>query len=420
MRVSRTLVWTLAAAALALPAHADDWPQWLGPNRTGVSTETGLLKSWPAEGPKLKWKVKDLGGEAYSAPAVYKGRVYLLVAQGKDEHVLALDAKDGGKIWSTRIGKVGTNKGPQYVGPRGTPTIEGDFLYALGSAGDLACLNLAKGEVVWSKNFVSDFQGKPGAWAYSESPLIDGDNVIASPGGAANTVVALKKADGKLAWKSALAEADEAAYGSPIKIEVGGVKQVVAFLSKGVVGLNAADGTFLWRFDGPAQNSQACIPTPMHKDGLLFATTGQGKGGVARLTVENGKVTAKQIWLTVETTSQIGGYLLVGDHLYGTTGRGGTGQLQCVELATGKVTWKNPSVGPASLCVVDGLLYVRGTDGTVALVEANHREYKELGRLTQPDRSKKPAWPYPVVANGQLYLRDMDVLLCYDISAPKK
>ena len=220
---TRCLPSALAVLGFVAVAHAADWPQWLGPERTGVSKETGLLKDWPKDGPKLKWKITNLGGEGYSSPAIAKGRIYTLAQYDNTEHVVALYERDGSKIWSTKIGKVGPNKGPQYLGPRSTPTVDGDRLYTLGSDGDLACVELTKGDIVWHKNLARDFEGQVGLWAYSESPLVDGNVVVVSPGGKSATVVALNKKDGAVVWKSMVPEADYAAYGSPIRIEAGGV-----------------------------------------------------------------------------------------------------------------------------------------------------------------------------------------------------
>lgn len=413
--MKRLICMALVMVTASGAAWAADWPQWMGPNRDGVSTETGLLKSWPKDGPKVKWKAKNLG-EGYSAPAVAKGKIYLLSSLDGQEVVIALDEKDGKQLWTTKLGKIGVNNGPNYPGPRGTPTVDGDKLFALSSNGDLACLELTKGDIVWKKNLAADFGGKPGNWAYSESPLVDGDVVFCSPGGKTATVVAFKKADGTPAWKTAVPGGDNAAYGSPIKVEVGGVKQYVAFLGNGLVGVNAADGKFLWRYAGPS-NKTANIPSPLFHDGVIFGVSGYGKGaGAAKVAGTGEKFTAEQVWFSDQMVSQIGGYVRVGDHLYG-MGSGGKGgaELQCVEFATGKIVWKNKSVGAGALCVADGLLYVRGQGGQVALVEPSATAYKELGKFSQTDRSKKPAWPYPVVANGCLYLRDMDVLIAYEV-----
>jgi len=419
--------FTVIVSALLLPAvvWCADWPQWLGPDRNGISVETGLLKTWPKEGPTLKWKATNLGGDGYSSVAVVKGRVYTLAAIDDAEHVMALDENTGKTIWSTKIGKFGPNtEKASYPGPRSTPNIVGDKLYALGSDGDIACLETQAGKLVWSKSLPNDFGGKPGNWAYTESPLVDGDVVVISPGGAAATVVGLNKNTGNPVWKSAVPGGDLAGYGSPIRIEVGGVKQYVCFLSNGLVGLAAGDGKFLWRYEAVASPGEyvANIPTPVsHKD-MVFGSSSMatGGGGVVKLTVDKGNVTATELWVNDKLKSQIGGFLRIGDHLYGTANAGKGVSLMCAEFATGKIVWEDPSVGAASMCVADGLLYVRGQNGTVALVDPSPKGYKELARFDQPDRAKKPAWPYPVVANGCLYLRDCGVLLCYDVREVKK
>jgi outer membrane protein assembly factor BamB len=218
---------------------AADWPQWRGPTRTGISEETGLLKEWPKDGPKLLWRAPDIGS-GYSTPAIVGERIYLLSNKGKDdEYAQALDVKDGKQIWSTRLGKVGPNQGPQYPGARSTPTVEGDRLYVLGSDGDLVCLDTTSGNEIWHKNLRKDFDGKPGMWAYSESPLIDSDVLVCTPGGTDATMVALNKKTGEVIWKSPIGEGGQAAYASAIITEAGGVKQYVQFLQKAVVGVDA-------------------------------------------------------------------------------------------------------------------------------------------------------------------------------------
>jgi outer membrane protein assembly factor BamB len=416
-------LWLLLALLSVTPAaRAADWPQWLGPDRNGISPDTGLLKEWPKGGPPQKWKATGLGGEAYAAPSIANGRVYLITNVSGSEYVTALDEKDGSKVWSVKIGKVGPNPagGNNYAGPRSTPTVDGEKLYALCSGGELVCLELTKGDKVWAKDLKADFAGKPGQWAYAESPLVDGDTIVVTPGGKTATVVALNKKDGALIWKSAIG--DTAAYGSTIKAEVGGVKQYVCFLSKGVVGVAAEGGKLLWRYGDPASRNGINIATPVFHDGLVFGCAGYGTGGgAARLTAANDKVTAKQAWFEDRLASQIGGFLCIGNHLYGVGGDGKSGSLYCVDFASGKIAWSKASIGAGSLCSADGLLYVRAQEtGTVVLAEATSSGYKEHGRLSQPNRSAKKAWPYPVIANGCLYLRDQGVLLCYDVRDPKK
>jgi outer membrane protein assembly factor BamB len=403
--------------AVPRPAHGDDWPQWRGPHRDGVSKETGLLKTWPKEGPKLVWKVSDIGN-GYSTPSVVGTRIYVQSNRGDEEFALALDAATGKQVWSTRLGKVGPNKGPQYPGSRSTPTIEGDVLYALGSDGDLVCLECAGGKERWHKNLRSEeFEGKPGNWAYSESPLIDGDLLICTPGGAKATLAALDKKTGDVRWKSAVPGGDEAAYSSVIAGTVGKVKLYIQVLQKGVIGVAAKDGRFLWRYTETVQKSPANIPTPVFHDGYVFTSTGMAGAGLIKLEAEGNTVKANQLYRSESMKNNIGGVVLVGDYIYGTAGK----RLRCLEFKTGTTKWEDACVGTAGVCCADGRLYLRSEDtGAVALVEATPDGYHEKGRFEQPDRSKAKDWPHPVVANGRLYLRDQNVLLCYDVKGDTK
>ena len=414
--MSRSLkVLLLGTCCLCLTdVRASDWPQWRGPNRDGISQEKGLLKQWPKDGPKLLWQLKDIGS-GYSTPAVVGQRLYLMSNEGMDnEFVFALEAADGKRVWSTTLGKVGPNDGPQYPGSRSTPTVEGDVLYALGSDGDLACVSISDGKVQWKKKLRSDFGGSPGKWAYSESPLVDGGALVCTPGGETATIVALNKKTGETIWKSTVPGGDQAAYSSIIMVNAGGVKQYVQFLEKGLVGVDAKTGKFLWRYDKTAQGSPANIPTPIARDSYIYSGTGRGGGGLIKLKAAEGKFDPEQVYFSPKLPTAIGGGVLIGEALYGTTGQG----LLCAEFTTGDVQWQERSVGAASICAVEGLLYLHGENGDVALVEANPEAYRERGRFTppdQPDRGRTKAWAYPVVANGKLYIRDLTRLWCYDV-----
>jgi outer membrane protein assembly factor BamB len=410
----------LVVAVLGISSLAADWPQWRGPERDGVSKETGLLKEWPKDGPKLLWQVTDID-YGYSTPAVAGDRLYLLSNKGKDdEFVLALGVKDGQRVWSRRLGKVGPNQGPQYPGARSTPTVEGERLYALGSDGDLACLDTAKGEVRWKKSLRSDFGGQPGLWAYSESPLIDGEALVCTPGGKEATLVALNKNNGEVLWKCAVPGGDQAAYSSVIVVEADGVKQYVQLLAKGLVGVDAKTGKFLWRYDKTAKGSPAVIPTPVAHAGYVYSSAARVGGGLVKLKAKDGAVEAEPVYFKASLPSSIGGAVRIGDYLYGTTMRG----LQCVEFTTGNEKWQDKCVGAGAICSADGLLYIHGENGMVALVEATPEAYREKGRFSPPGQPKhtlqmEQAWAYPVVANGRLYLRDLGVLWCYDIKGEK-
>lgn len=416
MKARCLLLVALTTAIWCWSVDAADWPQWRGPQRSGISQETGLLHDWPKQGPKLLWQVKDLDF-GYSTPAVVGERLYVMSNKGnEDEFVRALDVKDGKQLWSTRVGKVGPNQGPQYPGARSTPTVQDDTLYALGSDGDLVCLETSKGTVRWQKNLRKEFGGKPGVWAYSESPLIDGDVLVCTPGGSEATLVALNKRNGEVIWRCALPDGEQAAYASAIIVEFGGIKQYVQFVQKGVIGVDAKSGKLLWRYDKTAQGSPANIPTPVAHNGQIYTATGRTGGGLVKLKAGQGAIDAEPVYFESKLPTSIGGSVLVGDYLYGTNSTG----LLCVEFSSGTVKWQDRCIGASSVCFADGCLYLHGEKGDVALVEATPDGYREKGRFTppgQPDRGRSQAWAYPVVANGRLYIRDLGSLWCYDIKA---
>src|SRR6185295_18278954 len=387
---SRLLI-TLAALSLCFSAvsaqtSTRDWPQWRGPERTGISKESGLLKQWPAGGPKLLWQLKDIG-DGYSGPSVVGTRLYLMSNRGMDnEFVQALSAQDGKVIWTTRVGNVGNpDQNPPYPKARSTPTVDGDFVYVLGSDGDLACLEAKSGKIRWQKSIRKEFGGQPHDWAYAESPLVDGDVLVVTPGGAEATIVALNKKTGAVIWKSAVPGGDPAGYASAVVVQGGGRKQYVQFLSKGLVGVDANTGEFLWRYKevvkGPAQ-----VFTPVARDGYVYAGALGIGGGLVRLKPEGNGVAAEQVYFARGLPNGFGGAVLVGDYLYGAE-MGGE-QLLAVEFTTGKVMWKAESLGRASLACADGLLYVHGWNGDVGLVEATPEGYREKGRFTSPAQPK--------------------------------
>ncbi len=392
-------------------AMAGDWPQWRGPSRDGVSKETGLLQQWPEGGPKLSWKTTDLGN-GYSTPSVAKGQVYLVgTPDGKIEQLIALSESDGKKLWSADIGGVGPNRGPQYPGPRSTPTVDGDRVSVLSSDGDLVCAGTADGKVIWQKNLRKEFDGKPGNWAYAESVLVDGDVVVCSPGGDKATVVALNKADGSVVWQCAVPGGDPAGYASIVIGDVGGVRQYIQFLGKGLVGIDAKSGKFLWRYD-KTSNGSMNAPTPIFSNSSVFSASTRKGAGLAKLAAEGDKITPTEVYSQAKLQNHHGGLVLVGDSIYGTASA-----LMCVDFATGKVQWEDRSVGKGSIAAADGHLYVRGENGQVALVDASPAAYKELGRFTPEGSSSKNCWPHPVIANGHLLLRDQGTLSSYDVKA---
>jgi outer membrane protein assembly factor BamB len=423
-RTLAVLAILVATSAFAAEPGAGDWPQWRGPERTNLSKETGLLKDWPSGGPKQLWKITGLG-EGFSTPSVSAGRIFLLGTKGNDEYMICLEAKDGSRDWDVKVGQ----KTGGHAAPKSTPTIDAGFAYVVSSDGNLVCVGIDKGDIKWQKSYKKEFGGRSGGWAYTESPLIDGDLIIGTPGGESAALVALKKSTGDVVWKAEITGIDRkpvkeqagkrkrnpksysvAGYSSVIVAEVGGVKQYVQFLDGGVVGVNAEDGNLLWHYEEPA-NETANISTPIVKDGFVFAATGYSTGaGKAKIVKTADGFKAEPQYFIPRFTNHHGGLVLVKDHVYGTSG-----SLLCVDFKTGKIVWDDRSVGKGSVTYADGHLYVRGENGKVALVEANPEKYVEKGRFDQPDRSKQPAWPHPVVSNGKLYLRDWDVLFCYDV-----
>jgi outer membrane protein assembly factor BamB len=382
--------------------QADDWPQWRGPNRDGISRETGLLGSWPAGGPKLVWKAAGLS-EGYSAIAVVGGRIYTQGQRGDDQFVMAYDAAAGKKIWETRAGRAFRER--RGHGPRGTPTVEGERLYALSADGTLVCLETATGKKIWEQNIVEKFHGEVPHWGISESPLIDGEKLIVTPGGSGASIVALNKADGKLIWKS---PGDRAAYSSPIVVNSGGVKQYVTLTSNAAVGVSAATGEQLWRYAQVA-NNVANVATPIFANDHVFVSTDYGTGcALLRLAPKTGK--ASEVYFNREMRNHHASSILIGKHLYGFSSQ----ILTAMDMMTGNVAWRDRSVGKGNMTYADGHFYVMSERGDVALVEATPEAYKEKGRFSIPQGSFN-TWTPPVVANGRLYLREQDNLYCFDV-----
>jgi outer membrane protein assembly factor BamB len=416
---------TLIAAGLVVAvglAPAADWPQWRGIHRDDISPETGLLKSFPPDGPRLVWTSED-AGIGYSGMAVVGGTVYGFGATGDkgEEFVFALDAASGSKKWRSPI----KNAKPLNVaaiwgaGPRCTPTVDGDRLYVLGAQADLACLETANGNVVWQVSLTKDLKGKlMSGWGYSESPLVDGDQVVCTPGGDEGTLAALDKTTGKVRWRSTGLSAP-AAYSSIVVSEAGGVRQYVQLTPEGPAGFSPKDGKVLWHEMVAEKWNTATIPTPVVHGDYVYVTAGYKSGcGLVKLTPDGkGGLKSKVEYANMVMENHHGGVILIGDHIYGSDAKG----LVCQEFKTGKLAWAEKKVGKGSVVAADGHLYCYGEkDGTVICVEANPTKYVEKGRFKIPRKSdkRKPSggiWTHPVIADGKLYLRDQELLFCFDL-----
>jgi len=627
---------------LLLSASANDWPQWQGADRNGISKEKGLLKEWPKNGPPLAWRIGELGG-GDSAPSIAAGRIFGMSNRGADEVVWALSEKDGKQIWSTRLGPAFQQGWPQAKeGPACTPTVDGERLYVIGLAGNLVCLKVEDGTILWQKNLVTDFGGVVPTWSYRESPLIDGAKLICTPGSDDAMLVALDKLTGATIWKSKAPDASSgdsgrrddsprgagpggfggrdggsatvvtgtkdpdlflsehwgmsafsceipngkylaklyfaetyegitgpgqrvfsltvqghklkdfdiwakaggskrayiemvpvdvtngefriaftaqtqstainaieiipqtetgtaaassaptirikagrstpftdsmgqvwqpekgfeggmaggpgvtagfgvasggprgrgnfggspggfggglgggsgAAYASAIAFDFEGQRQYVQLTAKALIGVAASDGKFLWKYDRPANRMGINCTTPIYHDGMVFAASAYNAGGGAvRLGKKaNGDITAEEVWFSRQMENHHGGVLIIDGAVYGANGGNGGGYITCLDFKTGEVLWNEADrekrrLRKGSVAFADGRIYYRTEQGAVVLVEPSRKEYLERGRFEQPNRSESPAWAHPVIANGKLYIRDQDLLLCYDIKA---
>lgn len=416
----RTVLPLTILACTLIQVLAADFPQWRGPQRDGHSPETNLLKSWPKSGPKLLWHTTNvLGG--YSTPAVVGDRIYVLGSSTNEESVLALNTKDGRIEWATKIGAVGhPQQNPSYPGARSTPTVAGKLLFALGSDGDLVCLETATGTAVWRKHLRKDFGGHYGEWAYAESPLVDGEQVIVTPGGTNATVLALDRQTGATVWTCAVPDGSAAGYASVIRTELDGVPQYVQILTSGLMGIAPTTGSLLWRYERTGKGSPAVILTPLVSEGLIYSGAFRATTALIKPTRRNGAFTAEEIYTNNKLPVGLGGVVKVGDYFYGSGGS----VIMCVEFKTGTVKWEERSLGPGSLLAADGRIYSHAENGDVAWFEPNPEGYREHGRFTPPGlparaNPMEKAWTYPVIANGKLYLRDKESLWCYDVQAGK-
>jgi outer membrane protein assembly factor BamB len=428
MKALLPLLFCLTAIALV----SADWPQWRGPDRDDVSKETGLLKRWPTNGPPLLWTFSN-AGQGYSGPAIVGDRLYLMGARGDSEFVYALDLNKlennaPKELWATRVGPTFTWTSNNWnKGPSATPAVDGDLVYALGGMGDLICVESATGKEHWRKNLPTDLGGEVNpigggaeklGWGFTWSPLVDGEQVVCVPGGERGTLAAFNKKTGELIWQSKDLK-DQASYSSPLVAEIGGVRQYIVQTVEGASGVAAKDGRLLWSYRRKPAYSDVVIPTPIVHGNYVFMTAGWGAGcDLIEIHPEADQFTVKKVYANKNMTNAQGGVALVGDHVYGYSDNKG---WVCMEFMTGKIVWSNRRLRAGSLTCADGHLYCYGEqDGSVVLAQASPEKWTETGKFTIPKEStlRLPSgkiWTHPVVANGRLYLRDQELLFCYDV-----
>jgi outer membrane protein assembly factor BamB len=402
----------LCLIASLLPALlAADWPQFRGPNRDGVSKEKGLLQSWPSDGPPLEWTAKGIGS-GYSTVSVVGDRIYTLGNKANKSNLVALDREKGTILWTATVGQAGNDLGS-------TPTIDGDLIFALGQHGDLVCID-KNGQEVWRHNLIQEFGGQIGPWKYCESPLVDGDNVIVTPGGREATMLALNKKTGKTVWKCPInTRKNEAGYASIVISKVGSVKHYVQLFNGGLVGVST-EGKVLWTHEKLGDNT-ANVPTPIVLGDQIFSSIGYGRGAsLMKLKASGKSISAQEVYYRRELTNKHGGVVLVGDYVYGDTDD--SGLPFCAEVKTGKVVWKRERGGKGSgsvaIAYADGRLYLHYQDGVAVLVEAAAKQYREVGSFDLPKKNGQ-LWAHPVVSDGRYYVRNGDNLYRYDVRAKK-
>jgi hypothetical protein len=418
----RLALLTLFAIASLTPLFAADWPQWRGPDRTGVSKETGINHDWDVKKPTLLWMAEGAGA-GYAGVSVVGGQIFTTGNFEKGQGVACFSI--GGKLdWKTPV----TDNVPKhgYEGSRCTPTVDGDRLYAIFSDGTVACLK-TDGNIVWKRNF-KDWKGRMmSGWGFSESPLVDGPWMLCTPGGPEAMVVALDKLTGEEVWRSAVPKLGKkgnegAGYSSLVISNACGVKQYVQLGGSGTFGLRASDGKFLWGYNQVANNT-ANIPTPVVTGDYVFTSSGYGEGGSALLKLkktEEGVEAEEVYWLPAnKLQNHHGGMLLQGDYIY-FGAKHDNGFPVCVDFknADEPIKWggdkRGPGSGSAAVVLVDGHIIFRYQNGIVALVEATPEGYHLKGSF-KPEYQERESWAHPVVSDGKLYLREQNKLMCYDL-----
>ena len=410
-----------AAAEMVAATPAPDWPEFHGPQRDAIATDTGLLGEWSADGPALVWQISGLG-LGYSTVSIADGKIFTMGdrpdGQGGDsQFALAFDLETREELWATPIGP------PHTDGPRSTPTYDDGAVYVLGTSGDLVALDAGDGNTLWRRNLPEDFDGQMmSRWHFSESPLIDGSRLICTPGGPEATIVALDKKTGRTLWQSAMppigeAGRDGAGYSSAVVAEIAGVRQYVQMLGRGVIGVDAETGRFLWGYNRIA-NRVANITRPVVRGDYVFATTSYKTGSaLLRIHRDGDEFSAEEIYFLgpEDFENHHGGVVLIGDYIYGGDGQN-SGHPVCLDFATGEIQWKTraPAAGSAAVLYADGHVIFRYDRGRVALIEATPDDFHLKGTF-EPVRGEGPAWAHPVIHQGKLYLRHGDVLACYDL-----
>lgn len=403
-------------AFLASFVHAQQISQWRESNRTGVSSETGLLKSWPAEGPALLWSNLELL-KGYSSPAFGKNLIFITGIKGEEDILFALDM-NGKMQWQVPMGRAWNESFPES---RATPTVEGDRVYTCSGMGDLACFDAITGKAVWTYKGSEVHKGTYGAWGIAESLIIDGDKLYYSPGGPETMTIALNKNNGSLIWKSGTLN-DKPSYVSPILVKHNGIQMLINSSQNFLYGLDVAKGDILWKvaYTKPAEFQWDLIycVTPVYKDGKVYITSGYDCGAMQVEVAPDGK-SAAIVWKDNVLDIHHGGVVQVNGYLYGSNWlNNATGNWCCIDWATGKKMWEQPWNCKGSIIAAEGLLYIYDEkQGNVGLVRATPEKFDLISSFKVTQGSAGPYWAHPVIHNGVLYLRHTNALMAYEIKA---
>jgi len=404
-RILGLVVLALVVSWPATQAQQADWHQWRGPNRDGISPETGLLRAWPAGGPALVWRGAG-AGTGYSSFSASGGRLYTLGAREGVEYAMAFDAASGRKIWEAESGRLFRND--RGDGPRSTPTLDGERLYAFGGSGDLSCFDAVTGRRLWSVNVVREYGGVTPSWGYSESPLVIGDRILVNVGGRRASIVAFDKTTGDVLWRQL---DDQAGYSSPMLIRTGSLQQAVFFTGERALAVDPRDGRLLWGYER-VSNRTANIATPIVRGNQVFLSSDYGTGAALLDVRASGNIAAaREVYFTRNMRNHHASSVLVGDHLYGYS----ASILTALRFDTGEIVWRDRSVGKGSLIFADERLYLYSENGVVGLAEATPEGYREHGRFTI-DAGRLPTWSHPIITNGRLIIREQDHIYAYDIA----
>lgn len=417
----------ISVAPAASFSQEKDWPQWRGPNRDGKSLEQGIRTDWRQNPPEHLWTAEGLG-EGYGSVSIADGMIFSM-GNVNNQQVVTASKLDGGEVvWQTPV----TRSKPEhdYSGSRSTPTYAEGKLYVVPSNGSIVCLDAKTGKVHWNRDF-SDWQGRMmSVWGYSESPLVDGNFVLCTPGGPQAAIVKLDRRTGKEVWRCAIPRGGDgkniqgkdlqkgAAYSSIVKQKVGKVDQYVQLVGEGVIGVRADDGKLLWGYED-VSNDVAAIPTPIVGDDFVFASSGYGTGSCRLDLKASGKnVSAKLNYFlrSNQFENHHGGMVLHDGYVYAGHGHN-KGFPICVRVSDGKIMWneRGPGAGSAAVLMVDDHLIFRYQNGLLALVEVNPQVYKEKGTF-KPVVQQGESWAHPVVLDGKLYLREQNSIMCYDLA----